>query len=151
MTMRVRPLQPDDKAEWLRLRHLLFDDAEYEELAAEVDQYAGNDRKNAVFVCEKAEGGLQGMIEVSIRAYAEGCYTGNVGYIEGWYVDVDARRQGIGGALVEAAEAWAIAQGCTEMASDAVLDNLLSQKAHRQLGYTEVERIVCFRKDLQRQ
>ncbi len=149
--MRARPLQPDDKSEWLRLRHLLFDDATYEELAAEVEKWTGNDAKDAVFVCERAEGGLQGMVEVSIRAYAEGCYTGHVGYIEGWYVDADVRQQGIGRVLVDAAEAWAIAQGCTEMGSDAVLDNLLSHKAHAQLGYQEVVKIVCFRKDLKRE
>ena len=151
MSMRIRPLHHDDKAEWLRLRHLLFDDAEYEELAAEVEAFAGNDARNAVFVCESPTGGLHGMIEVSIRAYAEGCYTGHVGYIEGWYVDENVRRQGVGGALVEAAEGWAIAQGCTEMGSDAVFDNLLSHKAHLGLGYEEVVQIVCFRKDLKRE
>jgi aminoglycoside 6'-N-acetyltransferase I len=133
------------------MRHLLFDDATYEELAVEVEKWVGNDAKNAVFVYESAEGRLQGMIEVSIRAYAEGCYTGRVGYIEGWYVNADVRQQGVGRALVEAAENWAIAQGCTEMGSDAVLDNLLSQKAHGQVGYKEVVRIVCFRKDLKRE
>ena len=146
--MLVRPLQPDDKPEWLRMRHLLFDDATYEELADEVDKWAGNQAKNAVLVYESPEGKVQGMIEVSIRNYAEGCSTDHVGFIEGWYVNADVRQQGIGRALVAAAENWAIEQGCTEMGSDAVLDNLLSHKAHTQLGYEEVERIVCFRKDL---
>jgi aminoglycoside 6'-N-acetyltransferase I len=49
---------------------------------------------------------------------------------------------------VQAAEAWARAQGCTEMASDAELDNHASHAAHRRLGYAETERLVCFRKSL---
>jgi aminoglycoside 6'-N-acetyltransferase I len=34
------------------------------------------------------------------------------------------------------------------MASDTEVENTLSQAAHHRLGYEEVERIVCFRKDL---
>ncbi|MEW6125474.1 MAG: aminoglycoside 6'-N-acetyltransferase [Acidobacteriota bacterium] len=149
--MMIRPLQESDKSEWLRLRHRLWPDASLDELAAEVNDYQGEDAKTIVLVCERESGGLQGMLEVSIRAYAEGCNTNHVGYLEGWYVDVDVRRQGVGRALVEAAENWAIAQGCTEMASDTEIDNLLSQKAHAQIGYAEVERIVCFKKDLKRE
>jgi len=49
---------------------------------------------------------------------------------------------------VAAAEDWARAQGCREMASDTWLDNTLSQQAHARLGYAEVERLVHFRKTL---
>jgi len=52
------------------------------------------------------------------------------------------------GALVAAAEAWALAQGCREMASDADLDNTVSQAAHRRLGYRETGRAVQFCKAL---
>jgi aminoglycoside 6'-N-acetyltransferase I len=85
---------------------------------------------------------------MSIRAYAEGCAPGRVAYLEGWFVDEAARRQGVGAALVEAVEAWGRAQGCTELASDAGIDNRASIAAHGSLGFTEVERIVCFRKAL---
>jgi aminoglycoside 6'-N-acetyltransferase I len=51
--------------------------------------------------------------------------------------------------LVAAAEDWAREQRCTEMASDALIDNALSHTAHRHIGYEEIERIVCFRKSLQ--
>lgn len=81
---------------------------------------------------------------VSIRLYADGCETNNVGYLEAWYVDPDQRGQGIGRALVTAAEEWAVSQGCREMASDADLDNLISQQAHQRLGYAEVGRVVQF-------
>jgi aminoglycoside 6'-N-acetyltransferase I len=71
-----------------------------------------------------------------------------VGYIEAWYVDPDARRIGLGRALLAAAEAWARERGYQEMASDALLDNDVSHAAHRRLGYQEVDRVVQFRKNL---
>jgi len=38
--------------------------------------------------------------------------------------------------------------GLTEMASDAEIDNRVSIRAHRALGYAEEARVVGFRKDL---
>lgn len=58
------------------------------------------------------------------------------------------RRQGIGKSLLAAAEKWARSQGCVEMASDAVIDNVLSQNVHQRLGFEAVERTVLFRKAL---
>jgi aminoglycoside 6'-N-acetyltransferase I len=83
-----------------------------------------------------------------MRPYADGCSTRPVGYLEGWYVDSDVRRQGVGRALVAAAEAWARTQGCREMASDTHLDNMVSRHAHARLGYAEIEHLVHFRKSL---
>jgi len=68
--------------------------------------------------------------------------------LEGWYVVAEARRRGVGRALVRAAEAWGRAQGCTEFASDALLDNHVSAAAHQALDFDEVAQIRCFRKDL---
>jgi aminoglycoside 6'-N-acetyltransferase I len=101
-----------------------------------------------VFVAERAEGGLCGFVETSVRPWADGCSHRPVGYVEGWYVDHDTRRQGIGRALIKAAESWARGKGCREMASDAELWNTLSHQAHTALGYEETARLVLFRKDL---
>ena len=60
----------------------------------------------------------------------------------------EARGRGVGRALVAAAEAWARGRGCTEFASDALLDNATSAAAHKALGFEEVEQIRCFRKTL---
>ena len=104
----------------------------------------------AVLVAETAGAtpALVGFAEVSRRAYAEGCETSPVGFLEGWYVVPERRRQGIGRALVAAAEAWARGLGCREFASDAVAENTVSAAAHRALGFEEVAVIRCFRKDL---
>ena len=89
-----------------------------------------------------------GFAELSIRSYAEGCSSGRVAYLEGLYVVPERRRQGIGRALVRSAEGWAVNQGCTEFGSDALLDNDVSAATHRALGFEEVGKIRCFRKDL---
>jgi len=91
---------------------------------------------------------LLGFAQVSIRGYAEGCRTDRVGYLEGWFVQPEARQHGIGRQLVAAAEAWARSQGCVEFASDAAEANELSAAAHRAVGFAEVGLIRCFRKDL---
>ena len=88
-------------------------------------------------------------MEVGTRPYADGCDTSPVGYLEAWYVDPDVRRQGVGRALVAAAEAWARGRGSREIASDARLDNVVSHAAHRRAGYEEVDRVVQFRKILE--
>ena len=101
-----------------------------------------------VLVAERPEGGLCGFAEVGTRDYGEGCETSPVAYLEGWYVDSDVQRRGVGRALVAAAERWAVERGLRELASDAELDNDGSIAAHLALGFEEVERAVHFRKPL---
>jgi aminoglycoside 6'-N-acetyltransferase I len=144
----IRPLDAADRGEWLRLRRALWPDDTVGEHLAEMDGYFAAPRPTAVFVAPRASGGLRGLVEVAIRDYAEGCERNWIGYVEGWYVDPDSRQQGVGRALLAAAEGWAVAQGCREMASDAEVANLLSQEAHGRLGYAEVGRSVHFRKAL---
>lgn len=143
----IRPLRSSDRPELLRLWLALFpDDTDAER---DVDAYVSGARPTAtVLVAPREHGRLCGFIEVGSRPYAEGCVTSPVGYIEAWYVDPDVRRTGVGGALVRAAEAWAREQGFREIASDALIDNEVSIAAHQALGYHEVERQVCFRRDL---
>ena len=49
---------------------------------------------------------------------------------------------------MDAAEEWARGHGCLEMASDALIDNDPSLKAHEALGFEVVDRCVHFRKSL---
>ena len=102
----------------------------------------------AVLLATNDAGVPVGFAELSIRAYAEDCVTDHVAYLEGWYVVPEARRQGVGRALVAAAEKWARAQGCSEFGSDALIDNAISAAAHRALGFVETVQIRCFRKAL---
>lgn len=86
-----------------------------------------------------------GFIEGSIRSdYVNGTETSPVGFVEGVYVAPAWRRQGVARALYSAIGDWARARGCHELASDALLENQASQRAHRALGFQETERVVYF-------
>lgn len=145
--MEVREYRPGDRAEWLRMRRALWPEVGPDE-GADADEWLA--RPDAVtLVAERPGGaGLAGFAEFAVRPAAEGCAPGPVAYLEGWYVDPDARRAGVGAALVRAGEAWASARGLRELASDALLDNDTSHRAHRALGFAEVERVVLYRKAL---
>ena len=146
---RVRPVTHADAAAWLAMRDALWPEEGEKSHRAEIARFLAGELKTllAALVVED-RGTLLGFAELNIRPYAEGCNTDRVGFLEGWYVVPEARRRGIGRALVAAAEDWARAQGCTEFASDALLENDISATAHRALGFEEVECIRCFRKAL---
>lgn len=145
--MKVRAYADADWREWLRVSLALFPQHDAGQLEPDMRRWAAR-ADAAVFVAERSDGTIAGFVEVGTRPYADGCDTSPVGYVEAWYVDPDVRRRGYGRALLDAAEQWARSAGCREMASDAQLDNVVSQSAHRRAGYTEVDRIVQFRKSL---
>jgi aminoglycoside 6'-N-acetyltransferase I len=145
--MQIRRCGPDDHFEWLRMRCALWPENPAAHEAEMIEWAARPD--TVVLVAVRPDGrGLAGFVEIGTRPYADGCETSPVAYLEGWYVDPDVRRQGVGSALVQAAEAWAREHGYREFASDALLDNLDSQRAHEALGFIEVERAVRYRKVL---
>src|SRR5437016_4398372 len=120
--MLTRQVCPADAAEWLRMRTLLWPPEPGEDHAADIARFFAGDTlvscpggEAAVFVADRGEGRLCGFIECGLRPFAEGCESRPVGYIEGWFVDEELRRGGVGRGLVAAAEAWAGAHGCSEM------------------------------------
>lgn len=146
----IRHVTKSDSAVWLELRRALWPEDGGSSHAREVARFFEGELKMplAVLLAEEQRGHVVGFAELNIRPYAEGCSTNRVGYLEGWFVVADARRRGVGRALVAAAEEWARSQGCTEFASDALANNEISADAHRALGFEEVEVIRCFRKTL---
>ncbi|MBN1237715.1 MAG: GNAT family N-acetyltransferase [Gammaproteobacteria bacterium] len=148
--MKIRPVTRGDRDEWLRLRLALYPDSSPDE----IDEWLDNAEQGtlrvgvAVFVADRGDSRLAGFVEIGLRSYAESCVSTPVPFLEGWYVDADARRQGLGSQLVRTVEDWARARGYTELASDTQLDNTVSLRAHLALGFEEVERQICFRKTL---
>jgi aminoglycoside 6'-N-acetyltransferase I len=147
--MIVREATPDDLDGWAEMRAALWPDADRGELRAECEAFfAGAGGLQAALVACAADGTPVGMIELSLRSYAEGCASSPVPFVEAWFVAEGRRRQGVGRALMAAAEAWALDLGHTELASDTQAWNTDSQAAHAALGFEEADRIVAFRKAL---
>ena len=101
-----------------------------------------------VVVGERDNGGLRGFAEIGLRKYADGCDTSPVAYLEGIWIDEDSRRSGVASELVREGEAWARSSGLTEFASDCDIENYGSEAFHLAAGFEEVERSICFRRDL---
>jgi aminoglycoside 6'-N-acetyltransferase I len=146
--MMIRDVRPEDTESWLVMRMALWPETDEPQHRREMAMMLSDDERFAVLVCQDPHGDLVGFAEVSLRAWAEGCESSPVGYLEGWYVAEPARRQGIGRRLVAAAEDWARSRGCTEMASDTELANRVSETAHLRLGYQVAARVTAFRKRL---
>ena len=152
MSVVVRPMEPRDAQAWAAMRCALFPDADPQELQAEVlarcAGESGSTLPIAAFVAEE-EGRPIGFVEVAMRSTVDGCDSRRpAAYLEEWWVAPDARRRGVGAALVRAAEEWATAQGCVEIGSDTLIENEVSQAAHAALGYAVVDRCVNYRKTL---
>jgi aminoglycoside 6'-N-acetyltransferase I len=150
----IRHPETADNAEWTRMRTALWPETAAASHAEEISAFLTGNLAGwlsglhavAVFVADRPDGGLCGFLEASVRGMADGCTTCPVGYIEGWYVDPDMRRKGIGKASVQAAEKWACSKECREMASDAHVANSTSIAAHKALGFNDEAPTVRFRK-----
>jgi aminoglycoside 6'-N-acetyltransferase I len=144
----VRQVEESDLSEWFRLRRKLWDATSDDDHQAEMLDILDHSDTQLVVVADAHDGKLAGFLEASIRPFVEDCESDNVGYLEGWFVDAEYRRHGLGRALVSAAEEWARSKGATEMASDAEIGNEESLIAHTRLGYEETSRLVHLRKEL---
>jgi aminoglycoside 6'-N-acetyltransferase I len=148
--VRIRHARPDDARSWATLRNALWPDQPLQELLEEAETFFSTEdaRLASVLVADKSGEGLVGFAELSLRPYAEDCRTSPVAFLEGWYVTPSMRRQGVGRALVRAAEEWGRAQGCREFGSDTQFDNSTSIAAHLALGFDDAGALRSFRKDL---
>lgn len=147
--MQVTILQADDAHldELVRLAHLLWPDADMSELREEFAAGLGDDRDE--YFVAKAEGRCIGFIHMHLRAdYVEGSTSSPVGYVEGIFVEEVFRNRGVARMLLEAGERWAKSRGCSELGSDAELDNVQSQAFHKKIGFREANKIVAFIKDI---
>jgi aminoglycoside 6'-N-acetyltransferase I len=153
MEIFIRLAQPKDREQLARLREALWPESSAEEHSKELlgilDGKGFGTMPLIELVAEESSGMLLGFLEVGLRSHADGCDVSRaVGYVEGWYVAESHRKRGIGRKLMVAAEEWARSQGCVEMASDALLGNVVSEQAHHALGFAVVDRCIRFRKAL---
>jgi aminoglycoside 6'-N-acetyltransferase I len=138
-----------DQPGWLDFRLALWPDATAEEhLGYMAISLAQPERFIQLMSYDERRAPL-GFIEGSIRGdYVNGTESSPVGFVEGVFVTPTWRRKGVARQLFEAIGDWARARGCRELASDALLENIGSQRAHAALGFKETERVVYFVKNL---
>ena len=143
----VRVIQ-DDFEEWLNLALELWTDYSTEEMQVSLTEILYSPRQSAVLVRTEA-GKAIAFMNLSLRSdYVPGATQSPVAFVEGIYVKPEYQKQRVGKALIQYAEQWAQAQGCVELASDALLENTVSHAFHKQVGFQEVERLVAFIKPI---
>lgn len=147
--MKIRPVTPADLNTWAEMRFALWPDS-LEEHATELRRYFNGEQFDIdfAFVVETPEERLAGFIEVNLRDYAEGSTQSPIPYLEAWYVKPEYQHQGYGQSLLQFFEQWAKNKGFKEIASDTTPDNVRSIELHKQYGFKETERVVCFVKSV---
>ncbi|WP_423190324.1 aminoglycoside 6'-N-acetyltransferase [Alkalibacterium sp. f15] len=130
-----------------QLAHLLWPEENINALKKEMNRFH-RDSTSELFICEEIEE-IIGFAHVQLRYdYVEGTISTPVGYLECIYVREAFRKQGIGKQLVEVCEDWSRFMDATEFASDVELVNEQSAEFHDSIGFKEVNRIVCYTKQL---
>jgi aminoglycoside 6'-N-acetyltransferase I len=145
--MEINPLNDQLMEVWLSFRHRLWPYHTLEELKHEMTTTIDTPHYG-VFFC-KNNSSYVGFIEVSIKENIEFSSISPIGYIEGWYVDEQYRKLGIGRLLMHTAETWVASKSITWIASDTTLEYNLSPIAHKKLGFTESSIPLHYLKSIQ--
>lgn len=141
----IREITEADGASWIAMRRALWPEGSAE-AHAEAAAITLRSATTWAFIAETGEGASAGFAELALRAYANGCDSQPVPFLEGIWVAPAFRRQGVGRALIAHVQTFVMARGFREIGSDTEITNRISQDAHAAWGFTETERVVYFRK-----
>ena len=147
MAIDIREARASDRAAWLHMRDALWPGS-LADHDVETQRYFARDARPPLTFIAELDGRAVGFLELELRTSAPGCASSPVPFIEGWFVEPAHQRRGIGRALVRAAEAWALAHGFDEIASDTEIENATGLAAHLALGFEETDRVISFRRAL---
>ena len=136
-----------DLGGWIALRQRLWNDTPPHIHRAEAEAMLARQPETSLVLLHESETAqLRGFAEATLRGdHVNGCDTSPVAFLEGIFVDAAFRGAGVGRALIAGVRDWALAHGCTELASDAHIDNRESHAFHIASGFEETERVVFFR------
>lgn len=137
--------------QWAEMRYALWT---WDNVADHMEEaealYLANNTDRRAFIALDDSGTAIGFAEATLRRdYVEGCDTSPVVFLEGIYVRPECRQTGVAQTLSDAVAKWGLAKGCTEYASNALLENIESHSFHAAIGFEETERVVFFRKVLE--
>ena len=149
MTTNIRAIQIKDAAAWSALRvDFLPEIKDFNQKEVDAFFQGNNPNVQEVLVALDDTQKMIGFIELNLRNNVPGSSEQITPYIEAWFVSPNHQGQGIGKALIQATEEWAKQQGFQELGSDAPISNEKSVSLHKQLGFDEIERVVCLLKPL---
>lgn len=141
--MTIRKATLEDLSALTKMAQILFNEEDEDQLMEEFIAILRSDNDDIFVASQNDE--LVGFLHMSLRNdYVEGATTYPVAYMEGVFVEPAFRKQDIARSLAAVGEEWAKAKGCTEIASDAELDNTNSQLFHQKIGFEIVNQIVSF-------
>ena len=136
---------------WIELRGQLWPHHDPLKHQDELESLLAEPARFVAFIALSAEGKVIGFAETTLRMdHVNGCESWPVAFLEGVYVLPEFRRIGVAKQLLEAVEHWGQSKGCVELASDAEIDNIASHQMHYSLGFKETERVIYFKKTLER-
>lgn len=145
--MEIQQLSTDNLTELINLVLELWDDCLFDEEYETYERILNSD--NEICYLIKVQETYIAFIHLTIRTdYVEGATEFPVAYMEALYVKPDYQKLGIGKKLVHAGENWSRKKGCRQLASDTELTNSIAIDFHKNIGFEEVNRIVCFIKEL---
>jgi len=134
---------------WIEMRGKLWPHLDSLEHQTEMESLLVKPARFMAFLALSTEGKAIGFAETTLRMdHVNGCESWPVAFLEGVYVIPEFRRIGVAKRLLEAVECWGQSNGCTELASDAEIDNIVSHQMHNSLGFQETERVIYFKKIL---
>lgn len=145
----IDPCTDLDRNAWLQLRLPLWPDCPVDEHRREIEEQLAEPARFGAWLARDMDGVPQALIEVAIRRdHVNGTEHSPVLFLEGVFVQPEARRHGLARELVAVAAAWGSSHGCREFASDTDIANVEGLALHRALGFQETERVAFFRAPL---
>lgn len=143
----IQEMQSVDTLEVAHMARLLYGEEDIVMLQQEFKDLLSSE-KDKVFVAKENDN-CAGFLHMALRyEYVEGAASSPIGYMEGIYVNATSRHQHVAQKLTLAGEEWAKSKGCSQLASDVELDNTISQTFHHKVGFKEVNRLVCYIKEI---
>lgn len=145
--MEIQQLSADNLSSLVELVLEMWPDCTFEE---EFESYKSilTAKDEACYLIKEGEAFIA-FIHVGMRNdYVEGAIEFPVAYIEAMYVKPHFQNSGVGRMLVKEAENWSREKGCRQIASDTEIKNAAAVSFHGKLGFEEVNRVVCFIKNL---
>ena len=106
-------------------------------------------KKSSRFLLGRHAGAPVCCAQISFRhEYVEGTSSSPVAYVESLIVGDRYRGKGCSSITIRACERYALACGCSEIATDCIYDDLDSRQFLNGVGFTEANTITCFVKSL---